>query len=223
MSFHLARRNRSTQRVLSRFVALAGIIALVHLGAAPSAAQSVSSEVLYERSGLQIDSVALMPVVASHDTRGLVTGLNLGASGRTGFRAVLDGLIEETLRTSSFYRHLPLLQGSDSTLADLKRTGLTDEYLRLVQQFDRLGVVDSSLAQTIGDRLDRRYLLVPIFSHASVIGEAQLTGVIWDSRARDVAWEGYGSASTLERGREVLTEGLMEAFLNSLPLPATEE
>lgn len=181
-------------------------------------AQELRNERLYERDGLRLTTVAILPIMASPSTRGLLGGD--GATDR-GFRQDVGTWLAHSMQTSSFYSHLQGLTPPDSSLSVLQRHGLTDEYLSLAQMYSRLGVVDSSVVGPVTGAFDSRYLLVPHLSYSGFAGEARLEGVIVDGQTGGIAWEGLAAASTEDWGSDVLTDGLMESFLASLPLPAT--
>lgn len=204
-----------------------GILIVLFLGLILGAGQQVGAqelrnERLYAPEGTRLTTVAVLPVMASPTTRNLVVEVDI-ADETAGFRKLLGDHLVSAMRGSSIYRHLPGLVSHDSSLNVLQRSARTDEYLSLAQQYSELGIIDTTVARNVAQPFESRYLLVPFFSFASLLGEAQLEAFIWDRETGEVAWRSLGAASTEDWGQDVLTKGLMESFLVSLPLPKTSD
>lgn len=200
-------------RVVAVLVVLGGVFATDS-----AFGQHLRHEVLYKKEGVRLGNVAVLPVTASEGVRELVGSLNLKVGKTGGFRAILG----EVLATSIQSWYPQRVRSPDATLDLLKANNLTDEYVRLAQQFEQLGVVDSTLASTIDTNISTRYFLVPVFSYSGRSGEAQLTAFLWDDSVSEEVWRGLAQASTAEWNEDVL-DGLMESFLTSLPLPADSD
>lgn len=139
---------------------------------------------------------------------GFLTTVVTGNSGLKEYRTIVSDFIEEAFKQKNKFN----IVTSRETLNRINRSGITDEYIKLLKGYEITGILDKRILSRLKDILGVRYIAQPRLSMFSERTSSRLSAFglalvstrettvkislqLWDAENGTILWEGSGEAT----------------------------